>query len=406
MRNKVIGLLVLTFSLSLLLTGCWDRLELNDRAIILGWGMDLADDGTYMATANIVVPLASKTTGSQGEEPGGVTGFLTESAYGKDNLDATQNMQRKLSRILFPGHRRNIFIGEKLAEAGVAQVLDEYSRNPSVRPRTNIFVVKDATAQKAMSLSYQLESNPSTAVQKIQEKIGAPISRSLLDFFMMVNGGSCGVMPALRVAPSESKNKKEKPTDNPPQTTLELIGAAVFDQQLKLAGYLGSEEFWVRLWLTGTLRKRDFTYPVGGPRETVTVSVNHFENKVIPQVKGNTVSFNVQLQGYGVVMENESGLDLSKPESLEQIQREMSRHIQRQVKKIVTKAQKELKCDVFGFGDALHKRHPYHWKQMKSDWPQLFLESDIDIEVKFKLTGTGTTGKSLVPDVADGDHLL
>ncbi|WP_159881105.1 Ger(x)C family spore germination protein [Paenibacillus puerhi] len=404
MLNKVLALAGVCLGASLLLTGCWDRLELNDRAIILGWGMDLAEDGVYLATANIVLPLSGK----QGSEHGGggqsgKTGFLTESAYGKDNSDAAQNMQKKLSRIIFPGHRRNIFIGEKLAKAGVASVLDEYSRNPTVRPRTNIFVVKGSTAQQAMSLSYQLESNPSTAVQKIQEKVGAPISRSLLDFYMMANTGSCGVMPALEISHPEKKYKVEKPTDNPPKTTLELTGAAIFTQQMKLAGYLGPDEFWVRLWLLGKLRYRAFTYAMSGSRETVTVNVNSFKSRIVPVLDGHTVSFKVLLEGKGFIVENDSALDLTKRKDMEAVQDRISRYLERQTRKTLNKVQKSYKCDIFGFGDSIHRRHPYQWKELKQEWAKLFPSADISVEVKLTLTSIGITGKSLLPSPEKGE---
>lgn len=42
MYRKITALFLI---LPLLLTGCWDRQELNDQAIVLGWGMDLVKEG-------------------------------------------------------------------------------------------------------------------------------------------------------------------------------------------------------------------------------------------------------------------------------------------------------------------------------------------------------------------------
>lgn len=235
-------------------TGCWDRVELNDRAILLGWGMDLTKDGHYLATANIVIPGSSRSSGTAGGE----NSFLIESAYGKSVLDASQNMQKKLSRILFPGHRRNIFIGEELAKHGLAEVLDEYVRNPMARMRTNIFVVKGDSAQRAMSMAYKLERNPAVAVQKIQEKLGVPEARSLLDFFIMLNGEGMPVVPSLRIVqPVKPPNgKSEKP--NAPTEIVQFDGTAIFGRDLKLKGYIGYQDYWVRLWTTEGLSGRFF----------------------------------------------------------------------------------------------------------------------------------------------------
>jgi spore germination protein KC len=416
-------IIVISLALSLVLTGCWDRQELNDQAIVLGWGMDLLEDGEYLATANLVLPLASKSGGQQGGEQGGRSGFMTESSYGKNNSDAAQNMQRKLSRVLFPGHRRNIFIGEKLAKQGVFSILDEYGRSPMVRPRTNIFVVRGGTAQEAMSLAYQLETNPAIAVQKIQEKSGAPISRSLLDFFIMANGTGCGVMPALTIMPPEMKTDKKSRNDSPPQTTLTLYGAAVFNKQLKLAGYLNYDEFWVRLWITNKLAFRNFTTLInsvdadesGGKAgadavsgatkgQAVSISVDTFKSRITPIFGGNLPRFRILLEGKGFIEENDSPLNLSKQANVKKVEARMNQYLEEKIKKVVTKVQKELKSDIFGFGDTIHSRHPYRWKKLAPDWDMIFPDIDLDITVKLNLTGTGLTGESLLPTREGGEQ--
>lgn len=414
-------MIILFLIAPLLLTGCWDRQELNDQAIVLGWGMDLAEDGGYLATANLVLPLASKSGGQQGGEQGGRSGFMTESAYGKSNRDAEQNMQRKLSRVLFPGHRRNIFIGEKLAEQGVFSILDEYGRSPKVRPRTNIFVVRGGTAQEAMSLAYQLETNPAIAVQKIQEKDGAPISRSLLDFYIMANGTGCGIMPALTILPPEIKTDKKSKNDSPPQTTLGLSGAAVFNSQLKLAGYLNYDEFWVRLWIANQLSARSFTTIInsvdadkpGGSAEdalsgassgkTVTVNVDTFKSHITPVFDGELPRFRILLEGKGYIEENNSPLNLSKQENVDKVEARMNDYLEARVKKVVKKVQKEFKTDVFGLGDSIHRRHPYRWKTLAADWETVFPGIELDIRVKLNVTGTGITGESLLPTREGGE---
>ncbi|WP_151736014.1 Ger(x)C family spore germination protein [Paenibacillus tengchongensis] len=416
---RKIGLILLVFPLAL--TGCWDRQELNDQAIILGWGMDLMENGSYLATANLVLPLASQTGGQQGGEQGGRSGFMTESAYGRNNRDAQQNMQRKLSRVLFPGHRRNIFIGEKLAEQGVFSIMDEYGRSPLMRPRTNIFVVREGTAQEAMSLAYQLETNPAIAVQKIQEKSGASISRSLLDFYISANGTGCGVMPALILLPPEVKLDKKSKNDSPPQTTLGLYGAAVFNNRLKLAGYLKFDEYWVRLWMTNRLSQRAFTtivnavdadQPGGGAADalsgatkgqTVTVNVDNFKSHITPGFDGDRPSFRILLEGKGFIEENDSPLNLSQPGNVQKVEDRMNQYLEEKVERVVAKVQKEFKSDIFGLGDTIHRRHPYRWKKLASDWETLFPEVELDIKVKLNITGTGITAESLLPTRDGGE---
>ncbi len=68
--------------------------------------------------------------------------FFTESGTGRDTHEAIQMMQTKMSREIFRGHRRVILIGEKMAKSGLAPVLDAYSRDPDIRLRAGVFVIK------------------------------------------------------------------------------------------------------------------------------------------------------------------------------------------------------------------------------------------------------------------------
>ena len=61
---------------------------------------------------------------------------------GRDTHEAIQMMQTKMSREIFRGHQRVILIGEKMAKSGLAPVLDAYSRDPDIRLRAGVFVIK------------------------------------------------------------------------------------------------------------------------------------------------------------------------------------------------------------------------------------------------------------------------
>lgn len=389
------GLLVMASML--LLTGCWDRLELNDRAIILGWGLDLLDDGTYMGTANIVLPLVAKPSSGSGSSGGG-PGYLTESATGKDVLDTGQNIQKKLSRVLFSGHRRNVFIGEKIAKKGLGHVLDEFARSPTVRPRTNIFIVRGGTAQQAMAMYYKLETNPSIAVQKIQEKIGAPISRSLLDFFIMINKDNSGVIPTLRIVNPVVPQEKKTENDSPPEPTLEIDGAAIFDKNLKLRGYLESEEFWLRLWMVERLSDTTITKTVGGKNDTVSVAMYSLKSKIKPIFKDDNVSFDILLKGKGEINENNTPMDVSQQANIQKIEEQFEKLLESDINSILNKVQKKYGCDVFSFEDSIRLFHPYRWKKLEPNWDQIFKQADTRVKVDIEITGTGLTDQSLVPE--------
>lgn len=54
--------------LPMLLSGCWERKELNELAFVLGLGLDKAEDG-YKVSMQVVIPssITSQSAGGSGE---------------------------------------------------------------------------------------------------------------------------------------------------------------------------------------------------------------------------------------------------------------------------------------------------------------------------------------------------
>lgn len=65
MKRKI-AILFIFISMASLLSGCWNRRELNELGIVLGLGIDKADD-EYLVTLQVVNPgeVASKTGSGQ-----------------------------------------------------------------------------------------------------------------------------------------------------------------------------------------------------------------------------------------------------------------------------------------------------------------------------------------------------
>lgn len=106
-----------------------------------------------MASAQIVIP-SKLGTSQQGGGDGKGQGYYVVTGKGENVTAAASNMQTKISRESFAGHRQVIVVGEQLAKQGLKPILDEYSRNPDVRLRTDIFVVKGGTAKELSATSY------------------------------------------------------------------------------------------------------------------------------------------------------------------------------------------------------------------------------------------------------------
>lgn len=375
-------------------TGCWDRRELNDLAIVLGWGMDLKKNGTFEGSAQIAIPakLGSSSGGGAGGASAG-EGYLLETAAGKTASEVSQNMQLKLSRTIFASHRRVIVIGEDLAKHGLANITDEFSRNPEVRMRTDLFIVRGTTARKFLSIPYKLENIPAMAPLKIHESVGGTVSTTFKQFLVEANAdGASATLPIIEISNSgvEANNGHEQQSK-----TFKITGRAVFDQGLKMIGTLSPPEARDRFWVRGELKVNALTVNLPEKKGTISFIGRKFNSKIKAILQGDKIKFTVFLSGKGGIKENNTNLDLKNPEYLKEIEQALNKNVQEHVSQTISHVQKDFKADIFGFGDAFHRKYPKEWKKIKDNWPNKFTGATIVVKSDVTVEQAGSTGPPL-----------
>src|SRR5690625_4500606 len=113
--------LLLFVCFTILLTGCWDSINLEERAFIVGTAIDLADKNednekhpTFSVTNQIVIPAGVGVTGSEGgggeEKP-----FLNITSTGTSIYSLDEELAAKSSKVPFYEHFEILIISEEIA---------------------------------------------------------------------------------------------------------------------------------------------------------------------------------------------------------------------------------------------------------------------------------------------------
>jgi spore germination protein KC len=377
----------------LFISGCWDRKELNEQAIWLASGWDVAKNDDVEVSGQIVIPSNIQTQGG-----GGGTmqkGFFTISARGKNLSDALQNIQTKLPREAFSGQRRVIIFGEQFARRGLKRDLDNTQRRADVSLRTDVFVIKGSTAKKALSVANPLENPPAIATLSEHELSGGRGNTAYLSLLMAATSdGLRPSIPVLEFSSSQEGVKKGKADSaNPP--LLRVAGVAIFDKNLKMQGILNMEENRHMLWVMGILKN----FTIGFKKKDINASLtlNKLSSKIEPHISENQqITFTVTLKGEGSLKENNSGLDVQYPNNLKRLEKKFEKISQKQVQQTVTKVQKKYGLDIFGLGEVIHRKKPNQWKSLKYDWDKKFSEAGIIVKTDIKIKELGMDGPSLL----------
>ncbi len=387
-KNQLLGFII-CFPL-LLLTGCWDRVELNDRALWLATGFDaVTGEKGIEVSGQIAVPSNMKPSGSGGGGGGGggmPEPYFVLSQKGKNVGDALSKMQTELSRSPDFGQRHVIFLGEELAKKGLRYMLDSNTREPDINIRSDIFVVKGGTAKDILNGAAGFELTPAISALKKHQQYGGRGDISYLEF--LIASHKKGMNPTIPALELDVK-KSSKPLTK-------VAGLAIFDKDLKLLGFIDADEKRDFLWILGDLKKRTVSiqYKEGGNASLNLVNTSH---NIVPELRGDSpIKFTITLSGDAEIFENNTNLDLVPRKNLKILERAFEQHLEKQVLQTVHKVQKEYGVDIFGLGEVIHLKQPQQWKSLKKDWNSKFKEAKVVVKVNLTIKSNGLSGPSLL----------
>ncbi|MFD2171289.1 Ger(x)C family spore germination protein [Tumebacillus lipolyticus] len=375
------GLLVVLLLLSPLgVSGCWDRIEMNDLAWVMATGIDEAEDGKIRMTLQIATPA----NGSSDSPKGKSDQFIVQSAVGKNLHDAQQKIENRMSRQLYEGHRRIILIGEDLAKRGIKNILDQYSRDPLSRLRSYILVAKDKRAQEMLQLKYPFEKAPAEAIREMALSNNG-LGVTLRDF--LISATSLDISPVMGVIEAEGGKN------------MHLAGTAIF-QNFQLCGYLDEKETRQLLWLRGEMANRLFTSSIPNKGE-VAIEMTALQQKLEAMPEESPIKFDVKLKVRAMVHENDTPFNLLSPPNIALIEQSIAKDMEGQIAKTIAQVQQKYKADVFGFGQELHRHHPRAWRAHRDRWEELFPTAEINVSVQIDLERTGLSGPPLQLDESE-----
>ncbi|REK76437.1 Ger(x)C family spore germination protein [Paenibacillus paeoniae] len=391
---KAIRLLLLG-SLLLLQTGCWNRVELNDIAIISATGVDW-ENGKWVLTNQIVIPKAIS-----GQAGGGRTAAVNVFSSTGDNFRiAISKASQESSRRLYFSHNQIVIIGQEAARKGVGPLLEAYLRNHDSRETVDVFLSK-GTARLMLEQLIPLEQIPGAAIQRmiVNEEMSSSSYRQMTIHHVLMDllgHTKATSIPGLALAGSgESTDRVDmlSQTSTPSKVRLSELGLVYGD---KLVGWIGEEQSKGVMWLTNHVDKTTvaFACTAGGKgRQGSSARVLHSVTKVKPQQQDGKWVMKVNIEAQGTLLEYDCGGDLMKPEEIWEVER----LVEERIASIVTdgwEVVRKHKVDVLGFGTLIYKHHPKTWKVIERNWKEEFPQTEIELNVNMKLSSTGMSGKS------------
>ncbi|GEB33523.1 MULTISPECIES: Ger(x)C family spore germination protein [Brevibacillus] len=366
-----------------LLTGCWDRRELEERTSVLAIAIDMAEGQKDLYRLTVQIPIPIKIAGSSGQGGGGnADAVKIMSVTGRTILDANNNLQLRLNQKLFLGHTRVLAVSEEVAKKGISDIMDSFRREPQIRRLMWPIVVKGEAAT-LLKIKPQLAQIPVVFLMDLIEngvKMGAIPDQTLGDYF------------------NQTSNKSMQPFLNYVQasaTEVRWRGVAVFREH-KMVGTLNDVQSWSLLQLRNEDRGGDVVIPLPNTDNGYVTFRPHFVKtrlELTEKSKGGNKNneafaamFYCELQGD--IVEVTANTKVSPEKFIQDMQRLIKKEMEERAKKLFYQLQKEDNSDILKLGLALRAHH-YRDYWEKHDWHKDFKNFPIGVDYTIKVRRLG-----------------
>lgn len=382
-------LVVLVLVSALAVTGCWDRTEVNDIAIVVATSFDLEPDGQFRVSCQMALPGQMGGSNGGGGGTSGTKSFFVDSEVGRTIREANARQQARLSRHLFFAHRRVLVIGEELAKRGIREVYDVIARVPENRLTSNI-VISAGKGYDLLNAQPQFERFSAEAMREILIS-DAMVQVNLKDVAQELS--QTGVDPLLPYMKTLSTTKtKEKSKE------VGFVGYAQFHDD-KMVGVITKEASEGVHWLQKKFRPYMTTLDEMKEFGKVSIYAYRGKSKITPVPLADHLRFDIDIQAICYVVESLSDVDFGLTENVEKLQKVLNEHIRRSVEDTIAQI-KKVQSDSGGLGLHVARSYPRLWREKYMyDWYAELEKAQFNITVQSEISRIGLISENIAKRV-------
>jgi spore germination protein KC len=381
MKSKVI-LFIILLLLLFSITGCWDSIELNERIIISGIGIDKDEDsGKIQLTIQSVIPDRMGTPIKAGSEAKKAVHVYTTEA--ESLQEALRQYSIKVNGTPYFAQNRIIVVGSKAAREGVMPLIDFFRRFRENNIRAYIMITEGKAADILNWESEKTRIPTDHIISLINSRnyIANSITETLHEFALK--------LLSKTTSPTTAEVEIVKSV-NGEAADIDISHTSVFKKD-KLSGYLNDSETRGLAWITneyvhGTVEARD------SMKENITLTemVLRSNTEIIPELTNGTIKMKIGVKEEGMVIMQPGDIDISSQKSIGIIENEFSEGVNNDIAACLKKVQKDYQTDIFGFGEAIHRKYPKKWRELEGKWDKMFPEIPVEINAEVKIRSFGS----------------
>ncbi|MGI6161857.1 MAG: Ger(x)C family spore germination protein [Christensenellales bacterium] len=370
---SVLLCLTLTFTTS----ACWDSNELDKLAIVVGVGIDKAEQDDMI---ELTTQIANVSGSGEKSSSDAKLEYVNVRSVGSDTTYIMRDFVRKLSRRPYLGHNRLILISCELASEGIRDYIDLFLRDPESRYTVKLVLTRN-TAFDTMETKPHFEAFPTVKILSLLENLdmsATSVDVTLFDFLSaIVSVRRSAVAPIIAL---------EGATGAEADNRIFLDGTAVFNEDM-MVGELNLTETRGLLWVRGDVKQSAIN--VATPTGSAVVSSRRSQSSLTPVITDDgKLIMQIDIK-VSAVLDSQTGTDnLADTESIAELETLAAEVIKSEISGCLYKAQ-ILGEDIFGFAEKIYDHYPSQWNEMETNWDHIFRDIETELMVDVAISATG-----------------
>lgn len=356
----------------LLLSGCAQPKILEEVGLITTYGYDISKNGNILGT---MVELTIDPTSPQD--------VVILQAEALSVRGIRNNANNKTSKRLASGQLRVILYGEELLKQGRTGIAETLTSDPTISDLTYL-AMAEGTARDLLNLKSEHIPDIGNHLYKlIDQNTKGRVMPSATMQEVLHSHFSVGKEPVMPILSKEGKEG------------VGFTGVALFKGS-KLVGKINTEQsFYLNLLIdkykggNKDIEIKSSKLKPRNPQMNKTVasldSIGGSSN--IKLINKEKVEFDLDVKVTGRLLEVTSMFDMSKPENIKLIEKEITKSMKREIEKLIAYCQSK-EADVLGFGE-IYRRSVRYSRLTDKRWYKMFKDAKVNVNVDFSVTRTG-----------------
>ncbi len=389
MKNKIIKLIPVML-ISLLLTGCWDSVEIDRKAFVSTIGIDVGDDIEARSEAinskedtqedNIESNNTLKVTYGFPDirnmnAKRGTASEISITVDGYSMTDAYFKALGKSSRSLHFGDSKLLLLSDELFKYPkvLQEIMDYIEREPSLN-RTVIMAIVKGKAKNYVEIKPVTEENIENYITSLMgnnNKNGIVPPVTLTKYIDMIKSHSISMLPVFSL---ESEND------------IQLTGMGVI-KDFTIKDYLSNNQMTDVEILKGD---------VGACRKAVNKdghNIDYYIKNVDTDLhiiyENNKLYLNYAIGTEGTLKGYYTEAEELDGEAIAEIEQLFNESMKKDLEEIIDFTRNRLKVDILDIRSDVMRFHRGIWSEIKDNWPEILQNAEVSITVNNDIRNMG-----------------